>query len=252
MSKIKSCFFILFVFFFLSCCSKDGGLDCNGGTFTGNIRLDSQIEIDDFAKQCYTKIDGDLTIGHPYQETTVNDLSGLKSITEVTGRFRISYCKDLTTLKGLEGLTYAGGLDIRQNHKLENLTGLNNLIQVGDLIENDTDHKNMFKIHNCYILESITALRNLKAAEGISLLSNYNLASLDGLENLTKVINPSTYYNIEIGAIDLHNSYYNGITDYCALQNLFKNGEYDSKKVSIVSNVFEPTIQNIIDGNCKQ
>ena len=86
----------------------------------------------------------------------------------------------------------------------------------------------------------MTGLENLTSVGGQFLITGHDqLASLNGLENLNSVG----------GMIQIRQNF-SLLRDFCALQNLFANGSYN--QVDISNNPFNPTVQNIIDGNCSQ
>lgn len=71
----------------------------------------------------------------------------------------------------------------------------------------------------------------------ISINNNDSLVSLQSLENLLS----------NTSMIITNNDNLNSL---CAVQNLFTNGNYVEEFVSITGNQFNPSIQNIIDGDC--
>ena len=70
-----------------------------------------------------------------------------------------------------------------------------------------------------------------------------NLESLDGLENM--------FYarGITIGN-PLPDSMNLALADFCAIQNYLSNGFYLPAAISIDGNLYNPTIQDIINGDC--
>lgn len=139
---------------------------------------------------------------------------------------------NLTILNGLSNLTsISRSLVIKDN---SSLNGLNKLEQIG--------HE--FKLHNNVNLLNIDGLDVLtKIGEGntnydMEIWSNDSLQNLDGLSSLL----------IVGGKISIHAN--DVINDFCGLQNILNNGSYDS--YGATSNDFDPTAQDIIDGNCSQ
>ncbi len=248
-SIVFKIFNISLIFIVLTACTEDDS-SCDGGTFKGNVFLSSQEEIDAFGANCYSKVEGNLIIGLPNQPTDIHNLqpiSGLKEV--VNGRLAI-YADKLIDLKGLDNVTRLDGLRIDGCTSLITLFGLNNLSQIG--ITDDIDISNQFDpsfiINYCPSLNSIEALNSLKKAQNFIIGGTVKLESLKGLENLELVTG-----NLSIGYPSIHGSGANiNLIDYCALRHLFVNGEYISEFVTIHSINFSPTIEDIIDGNCKK
>jgi hypothetical protein len=153
---------------------------------------------------------------------SLNSIAALSNITTATS-IQIIYMPLLTSLEGLNQLTTVTFLRISYNDGLTNLAELSNLVS---------------------------------APEGISIGGNDALTSLDGLENLTTCNWVLIGRDLDFDVInDAPNQ---SLVDYCALQNLFTNGTYVDPPTSIfngveiVNNPFNPSIQDIIDGNCSQ
>ncbi|MCH7525268.1 MAG: hypothetical protein IIC74_09780 [Bacteroidetes bacterium] len=229
---------------------------CDNGTFVGDVVLNSQQEVDDFGAMCYSKIEGKLIIGASWVENDISDLSSLSSITQVSKKMRISAFY-LESLNGLNNITTVGGLWVLDSFYLKNLDGLESLEQVGNLIQDGyIGYAEDMQIVRCSSLISIKGLSNLKYVEGLFMQGNTELISLDGLENLQTVITYNNYLGVSIGlsnCIDGFQCIPNlKLNNLCALQNLFTDGIYDEDFVTIKWNAYNPTIQDIIDGNCSQ
>ena len=223
--------------------------------YSGDLTFSTQNEIDNFSS-CFTEIDGTLTIGATGSDITqllplnnlitiqgnlvikLNDmltsLNGLNNISTINSELLIiEFNENLENIDDLNGLTniFFGNIKIRANNNLTSLGGLetlflnqNNLNNV-DISGNDAlVSLNMQSITDCNV---------------ISINNNDSLISLQSLENLLS----------NAGMIITNNDILNNL---CALQNLFINGTYSENSVSISGNQFNPTIQNIIDGNCSQ
>ncbi len=109
----------------------DGDIDegvSSGETFTGNVTLASQADVDAW-QACYSKIDGNLTISG----YNISNLGPLINIEEVTGSVSIFYNgTPLTSLDGLDNLATVGGsLSIFYNFSLSDCCALYNLINGG-------------------------------------------------------------------------------------------------------------------------
>lgn len=89
-------------------------------------------------------------------------------------------------------------------------------------------------------IESLESLSHIEKIIGNLVIADTNLESLDGLENLILVT----------GDISIRSTppYEQPITDFCALQQLLVGGSF--KSIAILNNLHNPTVQDIIDGNC--
>ncbi len=90
---------------------------------------------------------------------------------------------------------------------------------------------------------SLASLTTLREVEGSILIQDTNLSTLNGLENLDSITGDLSIISNSNQGQPIQN-----ITDFCALQNLFSSGNFNT--VDISGNSFNPTVQDIIDGNC--
>ena len=116
-------------------------------------------------------------------------------------------------------------------------------------------------ILNSTHLESLRGLENLVSVPSIVIYGNWKLETLEGLNNLLTITGTRVYDsngNFEgirkYVTIGVPGGGPNGgniiLNDLCALQNLFINGVYDPDDVSIEYNLYNPTVQDIINGDC--
>jgi len=185
------------------------------------------------------------TIGVHLEVSSNESLSSIEALANLSsiGGLYINNNGVLTSLNGLQGIGFINGtLSISNNGLLNTLSGLNNLTSVNGsvhIVNNDS-------------LINLTGLNSFETnttntGGGFYITENDLLTSLGGLENLTSV------YRIRIGvnSVAAGSSAPNpNLTNLCALQNLFTNGTHTY--VSIANNAYNPTVQNIIDGNCSQ
>lgn len=154
--------------------------ECVGGTFVGNVVLNTQQEVDDFGRRCYTKIEGKLNIGSffPKDPNAITDLGSLESLLAVSGNVEIRNNKALTSFDGLHNLGSAGGLmSIDGNENLKRLTGLRslNFIARGMTISNNNSLTN---------LDGLQGLSSISSNSVFQISQNQNIINLEGLENL--------------------------------------------------------------------
>jgi len=107
---------------------------------------------------------------------TAADAARYGACERVDGDLRIS-TSELSDLSALSGLRRVSGkLEIDGNTRLDDLSGLEQLQQVGSL-----------SIHDNAELDDLSGLENLRGARDVEISGNTELASLRGLEGLTHV-----------------------------------------------------------------
>jgi len=176
------------------------------------ITFSSQDQIDNFQSNypnC-TEIEGNMIINGE----DINNLNGLEMINTVGGELFIGYYgwagnPELTDLSGLENLhIIQGSLHMINNISLNNLSGLDGLIEIGghlyisnNTITNFEGINNLMTIGGSlviddnYYLSSLSGLSSLNSiGNDLKITSNPVLSSLEGLNN----INPSSITSLEI------------------------------------------------------
>lgn len=97
-----------------------------GHSYVGDFIIMDQEDLDNFPS-CIAVLDGDLVING----SSINDLSALSSLTEITGNLLINMT-GLSSLNGLENLVLLGGnLNILVNSSLTNCCAIESLINTG-------------------------------------------------------------------------------------------------------------------------
>ncbi|TCK68768.1 leucine rich repeat (LRR) protein [Winogradskyella wandonensis] len=265
-----------------------------GGIFNGDVTLRTQEEVDFFGNFDYNQINGNLLLGETInnQVSNINNLAPLSSINSVTGFLTIRQT-ELINLQGLENITVLNvGLSLFNNDSLSSLNGLNNLTTIGGQFNlrnnnslnsletlsslqnissftlenspnitsleglNQVTNYDWFRISNNDGLTDLSALINVTEIGALFIAGNDSLESLNGLDNVIENIGMFIGRDLDFDIfVDLGNSV---LTDFCALQNLFVNGNFVSIQTSpfngihISNNQYNPSIQDIIDGNCSQ
>ncbi|GMN07750.1 hypothetical protein MTsPCn5_31390 [Croceitalea sp. MTPC5] len=164
---------------------------CNLGFYDGDISLSTQSEVDSFGGLCYNGIDGTLIINSSESEDAITDLSNLKGLTEIKGSLFIEENEKLTNLNGLENLSSAGALIIRRNRGLLSINGLQNLQK---LTAEAADFEESAPITGIYILSNLslsnlTGLENITELTDLVIAENFALEDFEGLSNLTTIHN---------------------------------------------------------------
>lgn len=198
-----------------------------GGTVTlvGNISLQG-LELKNYM---ILQLMGDIDLRYFEQYTNVEILSELTIIQNKA-----------TRLTGLENIKKIGELGIKYNPNLISLEGLENVTTLENIeIWENPELVSLEHLNGVTAIKTIPEITNLNIFPGFDIAGNAKLETLQGLENIV-------YYGgtmIKIAA-----NYQ--LTDYCALTPLL---QYDSDmQWNVFSNEYNPTIQNIINGNCSQ
>ncbi|MCZ4320200.1 hypothetical protein O4H26_14500 [Aequorivita viscosa] len=180
----------------------------------------------------------------------INALSNLRNFTDAYGSIYIANNTSLENLDGLQNfsddITF---LDIIGNTVLQNIQGLENISVFQEL-----------KIKNNESLQSLNGLGAITAVNNrIEIRNNNSLIDLQGLNNLERASNSFLIQDNEsltslngldgIQSFTLIRCYNNTVlSDFCALRSaLILNSNFG---FSAENNAYNPTKQDIIDGNC--
>ncbi|WP_299673741.1 hypothetical protein [uncultured Tenacibaculum sp.] len=196
-----------------------------------------------------------LTITNNESLENLNGLENLKSVFDGFGQFTITNNDSLVNLNGLENFKEAKLLVIGDNKSLENLEALT-VSNINNLVIRNND--------------KITSLKGLETLEKniyLTIRDNENLVNLSGLENIRNIRDSYDHELIIINNKKLENldalaNFWfvkgrllvedNGLlNDLCGITKLAKEGE-EFGYFTIIDNLFNPTKQNLIDGNCSQ
>ena len=208
-------------------------------------------------------------------DSQIKNLNAFENLNQIGGELTIAYNFELTDLEGLSNLNRIGDkITIGRNDLLINVDGLANVTSTVSKLE----------ISHNLSLKNIDGLHNIEITEFLTINSNYSLKNLDGLSNtldirkieITKnnsLLNLNGLYNVshvrDLGLVIEQNNLLanlNGLgginqiegqlsiqknsllRDFCILQDFLLNGTPGSYTVK--DNFYNPTIQDIIDGNC--
>lgn len=181
------------------------------------------------------------------------NVDGLHNLTHIEGTLWVSNNISLTNINGLSNfVTISEDLAIGGNTVLTSLNGLHNIISVGQrlsitenpLITNIDELSNITSTGSDLVIAYNTALTNLDGLQNLtitgfdlSIIQNSSLTNLDGLDNLTTVE----------GHLDvIANS---TLANLCGLQTLLI-GNGLNFTYEVTGNLYNPSQQDIIDGNC--
>lgn len=144
--------------------------------YEGDVYLHSQKEVEAFAEEGYTRINGTLGFGMMLGENDITTLKGFKTITEV--KDLIVQNTKLTSLEGLHNITSSSNFLISKNHYLE---------KVGEMQLKSIEHLSIGRNDR---LESISGFSSLQGEIiNLKIHRNPSLTNLAGLEGLTSVVN---------------------------------------------------------------
>jgi len=166
---------------------------------------------------------------HIFYSNIIN-FEGLPAQQTIDGDIWISNCHKLNSIESLSSTQLVRGLVIiRHNASLSNLSGLRNLHYIADYLG---IYDNYFS--NLEGLDNLTYVNSF-----IQILDNRNLTNINALDNVKHVG----------GYLKIYNNH--ALYDLCGIKNLLTIGGV-SDTVSIYQNLFNPTVEDIIAGNCSE
>ncbi|SRX76068.1 cadherin repeat domain-containing protein [Aequorivita antarctica] len=224
--------------------------------------------------QGLTSIEGDLEIT---SNNAMLNIEGLQNIETINGiSVKISGNDALVNLNGLNNISTLFSLTIDDNSSLENVDGLSNLHNLKGLsitnnplitnieaVSNITSFESGVSISHNESLPNINGLRNVLSVGGTRLEISYNnsLENLDGLQSLQNVggtlyiiknpllSNMDSLENLQTVGYKLYIWSNDALTNLCGLRPLLLNNGLGDE-YQVFANAFNPTKQDIIDGNC--
>lgn len=201
---------------------KSGNCKTDDLIYTDFPRFNTQAELDALPDGI-THFPGELVIGLDASTNDITDLSKFSKLRRIEGRLIIQRSPLLTDLTGFRSLEFIGAtpsdeLVIRQMDGLITLDGLQALAHVG---------------------------------RRIGIRENPVLQTLEGINNIRSI----GENKINIGACGSANSGNPQLTDYCALTGIIERFtipvlELGGSCIDSYSS-FNPSFQDILDGNCK-
>lgn len=157
----------------------------------------------------------------------LTNIDGLSHLTALTGDLEIGACGSLKDLSGLKGLTSIGGrFQLGFNRGLTSLEGLSGLSTVGGELR---------LVNNDFLL-NIDDLSGLTSLGSLDIEGEGSITNVDGLINVTSIAG-----DLEITRTT--------ITDFCGLETVVNAGGIGGDYI-VEQNEYNPTLQDILDGNC--
>ena len=224
-------------------------------------------------------IDGDLDIERNY----FTSLIGLQQLTSISGEFRLFNNYHLREINGFNNLTHVGeDLYIVEHHELTTINGFNNLsslpeglgIADNSILRSVSGFSRLstagwLSIHANPKLSDLDWLTNLKSIQGsVTMGGNLLLKNLNGLSGLTSIDgyiymehndaleNLDGLKNLNLLNGDFTLRHHPNLTNFCGIKPLMATwslrlGFPYYYNYSVHTNAFNPTVQDILDGNCK-
>lgn len=205
-----------------------------------------------------TTIGVSLSIG---SNNALENISGLNNLETVFSGFNISVNPSLISCSGFTNLqTVGGSFFIIENNSLTSLSGLEAL----DLSTQHPDSNKFVAIQGNSSLSNLNFFQNTTRIDGRFIISDNDvLTNLDGLQSLETI---SDYINIGFNdelrdlnglsgllsvGTSLSISWNVQLNDFCGLQSLLTGDGVDGD-FFIGNNAYNPTQQDIMEGNCSQ
>jgi len=226
-------------------------------------------------------------LGHHF---TLSELVNLKSIRHLSSLkhaeagISLNRLPLIENLRGLENLTYLNSIGLSDCPSLNSIEALNASENIFwgriDLYKcpliaslsvfQKIERVGIITIAQMDGLETLHGLHNMSSSHSIHLSNNKNLTSLSGLDKLTEMFGLYLRSNgalenlnglealltalaLDIGRTNYGTTYGNPLlSDFCALQNLFSNGTFREEDIHIENNAYNPSVQDLIAGNCSE
>ena len=194
--------------------------------YYGSVILKTQKEVDSFAALNYTAIYGNLGL----RSEEIKDIEVFEKLTRINGNIWIEATdlKDINSLMNLNEFSPTSDILLISNSELEKIDGFKNLSSnIGAIFIKDNSR-----------LEDLSGFNNINPVDGnISILNNGILENLDGISNIQETGDDAVilvWNNISL-------------TSFCGLTKLAgtENPNFDIKE-----NAFNPTIEEIKNGDC--
>lgn len=261
--SVLCCSLLFLSLLFISCSEDEGGSEIviEPKFFFGDITLATQDEVNAFGAEKYTRVTGSLFIGTEQTRFSVVSLAPLISLTSVRGILIVSGNERLPNLEGLNNLVTIEGegrsgtatdKSIFEGPSLNNIDALSSLKTVNKGLIINGFNNNISSINGLSSLEivgrlfitrinmtNLDPLMNLNSVDELVIGGNNLLTNIDGLSNL----------NSPVGKISMVSN--DLLNDFCGIRHVFlEYGEIDAANYNVGGNAYNPSQQDIIDGNC--
>ncbi|PHS62556.1 MAG: hypothetical protein COB12_10535 [Flavobacterium sp.] len=183
--------------------------------------------------------------------SNLTNLSGLQNINYIDGSIGINNNPELNSIENIPQVTKLFGLGLSDLPSLSNIEPLSNLGSLGESLS----------IRNTGI-QSLAGLQNIITIGGfLHIKENNSLINIDPLSNLSSVndfviisennqlVNLDGFGNLQYVGTSFVIDYNNSLTDFCGITTLVTNNGIGGSFI-ISDNEYNPTQQDILDGNC--
>ncbi|MGJ8666104.1 MAG: hypothetical protein ACSHW7_07050 [Patiriisocius sp.] len=217
-----------------------------------------------------------------YQNAVLQNINGLSGIQKwLEGQITITENPLLTNINGLENLIDVSSttIYIGENIQLENIDRLSSIensafssfyIINNPLLQNINGLSNLssplfnLDISGIPNLTNLDALNSIPVIYNLNIINNISLTSIEALSN-TEIANEngSLYIwsndsllslngleNLSTGIVEFSIRANDNLEDFCAVLNTFQDITQPIPTYTVDSNAYNPTQQDIIDGNC--
>lgn len=218
-----------------------------------------------------SEINGVLEINTNINLVSINAFS---SLTSIENYLFIGGNDNLTQLSSFNTLISTGNsLEFIENESLTDITGFNNLSSIGGRLFIDNDNLTNINGFNSLVdinddlnligpnISIINAFSNLESIGNKLNIGGNQISDIDFLMNITNIggdlfiggtsiTNLNSLNNLANIGGNLSVSYNTLLNDFCGITNVINNGF--NGNYSVANNAYNPTQQDIIDGNCSQ
>ena len=224
-----------------------------GNTYIGDLEFSEQEEIDLFATNNYLGINGNLTITNSHNFTNFNAFNTLEIVSGNISIANQSANESPPTI-GFETLNKINGDLVLHNFNPSDI--FNNLKSVTGTLEIDgpkqSDSQSIFEVltsvgnleinenyYDTYPVHELRGFNSLVKIDGKLSISSTDLRNINFLVNVIEINN----------GIQINDNYI--LTDFCGLEiAINSNGLIGNYSISL--NAYNPTVDDIVSGNCSQ
>lgn len=186
---------------------------------------------------------------------SLESLEGLESLAQISGRFWIKGGRRMLSFDGISNLSeIAGDLTVEFNDELTNIDGMQSLSRIrGDLYIQDNP-----KLTSMEVFDGLGSIKNLRIANN-PLLAKINFNDLQTIDGDFVLVNNDLLSDLDglsklVITLSIIISDNDELRDLCGIREAVIEGSFYEELVQIFAvsgNAFNPTEQDILDGNCE-
>jgi len=165
--------------------------------------------------------------GNSFVKITLNDIEESVFHGDIT----------LTTQEEIDAFGANNYITIDGNFTIDEDQNIHNIVFT-DKLSSITTINGVFKIHNMFNWLDVPGFENITSVGGIVITDNWGILDIHSLSNIVNISGPITITN-------------NGsLGSFCGIRPLLQSGTF-SGTYTVSDNFYNPTQQDIIDGNCE-